>query len=1330
VASIQELLNTLAGQLEGTLLADRYGLRREIHRLRTAFRNGNDDTKLARRISLVSEKIRLSADIRRQRLEQAPAIRFQGDLPIYAWKDELIESIRANQVVIVAGETGSGKSTQLPKLCITAGRGIEGRIGVTQPRRIAATTVARRIADELGEDLGQTVGYQIRFKDTTAPRTRIKLMTDGILLAEVQKDPFLNQYDTLIVDEAHERSLNIDFILGVVKKLLNQRPDLKLIITSATLDTEKFAASFQGAPVIEVAGRLYDVETHYLSPDQDSDPDKGRESNGDSGHIEQAVQVVDDLTHRPSQGDILIFMPTEQDIRDTREALLGRRYPGVIVIPLFARLSAGEQQKVFQTTTKRKIVVATNVAETSITIPGIRYVVDTGLARISQYNPRSRTTTLPVAPISRSSADQRQGRCGRLANGVCFRLYSQEAYDQRPRFTPPEIVRSNLAEVILKMIALKLGDVAEFPFIDAPSPRSIQDGYNLLLELGAITSAPPVKKRGMGKYRLTPNGRLMSRLPLDPRLARILLAARERGCLDEAVVITAALSIQDPRERPLEMQAEADQAHGRFSDPLSDFIALLRIWQGFQQALNRRKGWNSVRRYCRSHFLSFRRMREWQDIYRQILQVLAEHKIRPARPAPTVAVSGDIAESWYAAVHQSILSGFLSNVAHRKEKHFYQAAHTRQAMIFPGSGLFKNGAQWIMAAEMVETSRLFARCAAAVDPAWIVDLARDQCRFTYLDPRWRRSRGQVVATEQVSLYGLILMRRMRPFGPVDARAATRIFIQQALIQGDVRQPLPFMVHNKQVLDEARDMENRLRRRDLLVDEAQLEAFYLERLDQVYDWRTLKHRIRKSGSDGFLRLTPEQVLNYTPDSRELSEFPDSLAVGAMDFPCDYRFEPGKESDGVTVRVPAEAAGHIAAETFQWLVPGMLREKITALIKNLPKEMRRRLMPVNSTVETIIARMPVQPRVALTTALSRFIDQHYGLRIPASAWSEGQLADHLRMRIAVTDSRGNTVRSGRDVDVLHPGGKPVYRQSQLKQLVEDWEQKDIRDWDIGDLPETIAINGRDRQWVLYPGLEVRDDQVVLSARADRAAMERLHRQGVKALLSMRFSSDIKFLKKNLKLSKAFEPHCRYFGGKAALEAKLLERVTSDTMAHNIRRAAEFDALARSIAETGLAAAGQATRQFVMDVLNAHLSVRELLFDLEKARAADPGALDLLSQLRQALQALVPDNFVLLYDNDRLKHVLRYIKAIGVRAQRAVHNLEKDQVKSRQAEPFTGRLAELVKELPSDSSDEKRRAIENYYWMVEEYKISLFAQEIGTAHRISAKRLKAQLDLIAEL
>ncbi|MGD9188767.1 MAG: ATP-dependent RNA helicase HrpA [Desulfobacteraceae bacterium] len=1316
VASIKEQLVSIGKKIPLALTDDGAWARREIRNIHRMSAKGAAPAKLNARCRGLVKRVDDSIKICRQRQRQQPLLNFDSKLPITAKKDQILEALGRHQVLIVAGETGSGKTTQLPKLCLAAGRGVYGMIGLTQPRRIAAMTISRRIAEEMGETVGQTVGYKIRFNEKLSQTTRIKVMTDGILLAEAHHHRSLYPYDTLIIDEAHERSLNIDFSLGIIQNLLRRRPDLKLIITSATIDTEKFSRAFNDAPVIEVSGRMYPVQTRYLAS-----------SEGDASHIEQAVAAVEQLASEKKHGDILIFMPTEQDIRDTCGLLEGRRMVQTLVIPLFARLSERDQQRVFRSTRRRKIIVATNVAETSLTIPGIQYVIDSGLARISQYTPRSRSTTLPVVPISQSSADQRQGRCGRMANGICIRLYDQADYDQRPRFTLPEIQRANLADVILRMIALDIGNIEDFPFIDPPAPKSVQDGYALLLELGAIVPGRKASRR----YVLTAKGELMAKLPLDPRLSCMLYEAHRRNCLNEVAIIAAALSIQDPRERPAEKQVEADQRQAVFVDKLSDFITLINIWVVYHHIVKKRDSWSQVKKFCRDHYLSFNRMREWRDIYQQILSVLAEHRMRPHQPDELVLPDSSLDNNWYHNVHKSLLSGFLSNIALKKEKQVYDACHNRRVMLFPGSGLFNSPPAWVVAAEMVKTSRLFARCAAAIDPSWIEAVAKPQCRYSYHDPHWDKRRGKVMAIEQVSLYGLVIDRRPKPFGPIDPGKSSSLFIDQALIEGNVHKPEGFMVHNQALVDQITDMENRLRRRDILVEKQKRHQYYQNRIDGVYDWQSLKKRIRQSGGDGFLRMRKTDLMNYQPDDVELSQFPHQIEINRQTFTCCYEFNPGQEDDGVTISIPASATRGLTRQNMEWPIPGLLAEKISALIKALPKNLRKQLVPVASTAENIARDMPIEHGTHLATALSRFIQKNYAVEIPAAAWNDSALPDYLRMRICITDKQGTAVRHSRDPAILDTIGSEDGLPKDLKAAQKDWEKPDIVQWDFGDLPETIQLTGAGgTQWTAFPALEKRNESIALVAFASREQARRSHPQGVKALLLKKLGSEVKYLRKNLKLPEKCETMCHYFGGSARIVEHMVERVLNDSMAKQVRSAAGFHALQEQLMRKGVAGRGQQTRQTVVDLLSAYAKLRVQLHKLEQANLKNRPVLAFLLELREALANLVPKNFIQLYDNPRLKRLIRYIQAMGLRAARGADDLEKDRIKTASVAPFEQHMRKLLASLGPQTSSQRRQAIEAFYWMLEEYKISVFAQEIKTDFPVSAKRLKDQLKEIESM
>jgi ATP-dependent helicase HrpA len=1315
-------LSRFRNQLKQVMHADAIALRRELDRLARPVKKLSDKA-FDRRLTELSARIRRAIARKQRRREGVPRFTDADHLPITSAKAAIIDSIRSHPVTIISGETGSGKTTQIPKFCLAAGRGLDGKIACTQPRRIAATTVAARIAEELGEQLGQSVGYKIRFQDKTAADAYIKVVTDGILLAETQGDAWLNEYDTIIVDEAHERSLNIDFVLGILKKLVHKRRNLKLIITSATIDTEKFSRAFDDAPVIEVSGRLYPVETRYLCDEEDA-RDKEEQTP-----VEAAVLAVEQLVSRGTRGDVLVFMPTEQDIRETCELLTGRRFPRTLILPLFARLSAGEQRRVFAGTAERKIIVATNVAETSITIPGIKYVVDTGLARISQYVPRSRTTALPVVPISRSSADQRKGRCGRVQNGICIRLFSEDDYLNRPLFTQPEILRSNLAEVILRMISLKLGAIDQFPFIDRPAEKSIRDGFNLLLELGAIVR----KQANSGKaseYRLTDNGRTRARLPVDPRLSRMLIEARQEGCLGPVVVIAAALSIQDVRERPIDKEALADQAHRRFVDPQSDFITILNIWRALHNGAERPRSMNALKKYCRQHYLSFRRIREWRDIHRQISAALKEQRFGPLEANGTDlgvlqtdrAGDKEAFHPLYAAIHRAVLSGFLSNIAMQKEKVFYRAAKDREVMLFPGSGLFKQPGGWIVAAEMVETSRLFARKAAVIDVAWLEALGGDLCRYSWSDPHWERSRGQVVAREQCSLFGLpIVSDRRVPFNRIDADQAADIFIRSALVEGDVKQPPGFLRHNAALVDEVRHMEDRIRRRDILVDDEVLVAFYKKRLPDVSDMRTLKYRIRQRGGDGFLRLDREMLLNYQPDADVLDQFPQQLDLGHRVLDCDYTFDPGMETDGVTLTVPAEATGEVPGQQLDWLVPGLLAEKITTLIKGLPKTHRVKLVPVADTVQLILDEMP-RGRESLPTALSRFLFERLQVDIPAAAWPVDGLPEHLKMRLAITDGQGRVVASGRDERLLARSTTTSRLPPGLGPLKRQWERDDIRAWDFGDLPESLDIDGRGGSTGrLYPRLALDGDGIGLRLFSDPKAVEDAHVEGVAALLRRHFADDLKFMKKSLKLPALLKRQTVYFGGQAAMDSQLIEVVTDHLFSRSVLTQADYQDVVAELTRRRVHQCGQELRDAVIAVVEAHHAAQCRIADVEKKRIAAPVVGQFLQTLKDELTRLVPDSFVRLYDRQRLRHLVRYLNAIAIRAQRGFTDLEKDRSRQDLVAPFIDRLNQMLAAIDATTSQEKRAAVEDYFWMIEEYKVSVFAQEVGTDGPVSAKRLK---------
>ncbi|HMA54776.1 MAG TPA: ATP-dependent RNA helicase HrpA, partial [Acidobacteriota bacterium] len=1054
------------------------------------------------------------------RARHVPRVSYPPELPIAPRADEIVAALRSprRRVVIISGETGCGKSTQIPKMCLEAGRGIAGRIGVTQPRRLAAMTIAARIAEELGEPLGRSVGYKIRFQDRTSRDGYIKIMTDGILLAETQGDHGLHEYDTIIIDEAHERSLNIDFLLGIMRRLLDERPDLKLVITSATLDTEKFSKAFKNAPVIEVSGRLYPVEVEYRLPD--------REEAEDRDYVDQAVEAIEYLRREKPPGDILVFMPTEQDILETCRMLEGRKWPAVKVLPLFSRLPAGQQRLVY-TVALPKIVVATNVAETSLTIPGIRYVVDTGVARIAQYQPGTRINSLPISPISRASADQRKGRCGRVREGLCVRLYSQVDYESRDEFTSPEILRSDLAEVILRMTDLGLGDPLQFPFIDRPASKAVHDGYDTLVELGAVRKSRSGASTHFpnSRWELTETGRAMARMQLDPRVARMLIEARAENCLPEVSVLAAALSVRDPRERPPDKAQQADAVHAVFRHPDSDFLVLLNIWNRYHGDFEKLGSLVQKRRFCHENFLSFPRMREWVYLRAEIESALGF-------PISSPILHADISPALYGAIHRSVLSGYLSNIAAHKEKNVYAAAKNREVTLWPGSVLFAKGAGWIVSTEVVRTSRLFARTAARIDPAWLERLGGPLCKRSYSDAAWDRSRGEVTAKERVTLFGLEIVRERRvSYGRVNPAEAHEIFVMNGLVEGEVEDPPPFLVHNLAVQRKVEAMEEKLRRRDILVAEGEIAKSYSDKLPGVHDVRTLRKLLKdvrdRGGDDSFLRLDEEALLNYRPDASDVSAFPDTVEIAGRPFRAVYKFAPGEDEDGVTLTVPPGLLSAISAERLEWGVAGQYRDKIAALIKGLPKRYRKLLVPVGEKAETIVREMPQAPEeVPLFKAVSEFVKRKFGIDVPAREWAFADVPKHLRMRVAVVDpATGRTIDAGRDVELLR---KKLGAADQAPSKVESpawqearrvWERSGVTEWDFGDLPERIAVG---TSLTAYPALQVGDTDapgsggtVDIRLLPNRAEAEAAHRQGVRRLLMRKFAKDLAFVRRYHKI-----------------------------------------------------------------------------------------------------------------------------------------------------------------------------------------------------------------------
>ncbi len=1301
--TVRAVINQIRSHLPFALLRDREIALRALSRLQKTLRNKERNVVLDELIRL-EKRLAISVQKKKTRAAQVPRFDFPPELPISARSSDIIRAIRDHSVVIVSGETGSGKSTQLPKMCLRAGRGLAGQIACTQPRRIAAITIAHRIAAELHENLGFSVGYKIRFRDKTPPEAFIKVMTDGMLLAETHSDPSLSAYDTLIIDEAHERSLNIDFLLGISRTLLDRRPDFKLLITSATLDTEKFSRAFQNAPIIEVSGRQYPVAVEYRPPESFS------QKADDLDYVETAAKAVDLIKKKKPAGDILVFMPTEQDILETCEKLQGRMYPHTTVLPLFARLPGTQQGKVYHVKGS-KIVVATNVAETSLTIPGIRYVVDTGLARISQYHPGTRVNSLPVSPISRSSADQRMGRCGRVRDGLCIRLYSEKNYAARLPFTPPEILRSNLAEVILRMIDLKLGNPANFPFVERPKPNNIKDGYDTLLELGAVIQTS-------GDYRLTDKGRSMARMPLDPKVSRMLLEAKEENCLREVAVIAAALSIRDPRERPPEKAEQADAQHAPFQHKNSDFLTLLNIWDRYHAPLMQLDSRRKQRRFCLEHFLSFSRMREWVQIHAQICTILQEQKIPLGRQTRV-----EIGEDLYAGVHRSVLSGYLSNIAVLKEKNMYTAAKAREVMIFPGSILFGKSCPWIAAAEMVKTSRLFARSAARIEPQWLEKLGGDKCRYAYSHAHWDRERGEVRASENVTLFGLeIISQRPASYARIYPDEAHAIFIRSALVEGDLNNPPDFLSHNLALVERLSTLEDKLRRRGLVAGEEALFEFYSGRLPGIVDERTLCRTIREKSGDAFLKMSESELLKSLPDEEELSGYPNILDVGDRKLSLTYRFAPGEKDDGVTVQIPRAALVDIPAKALEWGVPGQFRALVSALVKGLPKRYRKGLVPVTEKVDVILKELePGQE--SLYKNLSEIVRRRFRVDIPVSAWAEADIPAHLRMRMAVVGLDEKELAAGRDLAVLKKmkwSTEVPLSSEKWKNARQEWEKSGLTDWDFPDLPDSLTIGPF---VTAYPALVPGEGHVDLRLFTSPEEAKASHIRGVQELLKRKFAKDFDFVKRYLVLPEEQQSVALFFGGKRDLESELMNALQREVLHKNIRTRKEYSALRESL-HRDLIEKGHSLRESVLGILSAFDNLRRFLSDTARTSASNKAVQDLLDSARRDLEVLVPKDFLQHISLEKLIPIPRYLEAIRWRVTRGKVDPAKDRSKADQLAPLLRAFERISGMAQEDPSSEKTTARDDLRWMLEEYKVSLFAPELKTAYSISLKRILTKI------
>jgi ATP-dependent helicase HrpA len=1287
----------LRAELAAAMTVDAVRLRPRIDRL-------DQRGVRAAEIESVTRALAASRERAAARAAALPHVSYPPELPITERRDAIAQAIRAHPVVIVCGATGSGKTTQLPKICLELERGVRGLIGHTQPRRIAARSVAARVAQELAVPVGTAVGFKVRFTDRTGPGAYVKVMTDGILLAETQHDRSLAAYDTIIVDEAHERSLNVDFLLGYLKQLLPRRPDLKLIITSATLDAERFARHFgtddRPAPVIQVSGRTYPVEVRYR-------PLAGDEGDDEEPLEEAIVTAAEDLW-RAGPGDILVFLPGEREIRETadllRASLARRPYARAVeILPLYARLSVAEQQRVFAASEGRRIVLATNVAETSLTVPGIHAVIDSGMARVRRYSLRSKVTLLQIEKIAQAAAEQRAGRCGRIAPGVCVRLYAEDDFAARPRFTEPEILRSSLAAVILRMAALDLGEVAAFPFLDPPGPRAIADGYQLLGELSAVDA----------RRELTALGRELARLPVDPRIGRMILAARDSGCLAEVLVVASALAVPDPRERPLEKQQAADQAHLRFRDERSDFLSLLALWQFLADALAEGLTHRRLVERCRAHFVSYLRLVEWRDLHRQLAEQVREFGWRWSEALPD-----KIDAARYALIHRALLAGLLSNVGRKADaEEHYLGARGIKFFLHPGSGLAKNAPPWVLAAELTETTRLYARCAAKIEPEWVEAAAGDLVEKAHFDPHWDKGRGEVVASERVTLFGLPLVARRRvSYGAIAPAAAREVFLREALVAGELDSPAPFLAHNRSLVAEVAELEHKSRRQDVLVDDQAIEAFYAERVGADISSRVAFERWRREAEakdPQRLFLTRERLMRHAAAAITAEQFPEFLDLGGMRLPLKYRFAPGHSLDGLTLTVPLALLNQLDAARLSWLVPGMVREKVTWYLKALPRAWRGRLLPVPEVVTAFLEQGEGSPG-ALREALRAFLSTRLGAAVPSEVWGGAAPPPHLRVNVRVVDGGGRELATGRDLAALRAR---LGEAAQLDFAAAEpaLERKGIRSWDFGDLPESLIVERDGRRLTGYPALVREGDAVALTLLDTREAADAATRGAVIALMRIQLKDALRQWEKGapsfVQSALALKPALPTEGLLADVLVAVCDRALlgEDPLPRSERAFAEQVKRAR----VRLPAVAESAFALLAAIAGAYHALTQRLVALpgtQRRLAADVAA---------QRDRLVAPGFFAVTPWNQLVHLPRYLQALERRLAKYAENPARDAQHAQAVSVFWERYREREQALRARGRHDP--ALEAFRWLLEELKVSLYAQELRTPFPISYKRLE---------
>jgi len=1275
-------VNTVRALIPTCLIKDQHNFRAQLKKVATV-----NSVDLQEKLRALNDRVIKSIRQVEQRADSCPKINFP-DLPISEKRKEIAELIANNQVIILCGETGSGKTTQLPKICLELGRGFKGQIGHTQPRRLAAISVAQRIADELKSELGQAVGYKIRFQGKENQQTLVKLMTDGILLAEIKSDPFLSHYDTLILDEAHERSLNIDFLLGYMKWLLPKRPDLKLIVTSATIDPERFSKHFNGAPIINVSGRTYPVEMRYRPIGVDAE-------QSDQDRVQAIVNAADEL-HRDRAGDILVFLSGEREIREAAEALRKHHPPGYDILPLYSRLSGKEQAAIFKPHKRPRIVLATNVAETSLTVPGIRCVIDTGLARISRFSQRSKIQQLPIEPISQASANQRSGRCGREAAGICIRLFSEDDFSQRPEFTEPEILRTNLASVILQMKSLRLAEISHFPFLEPPADKMIRSGIRSLHELGALDE----------KEKLTQIGRRLTQFPLDPQFGRMLLAAEDFQCLEEVLTIVSALSIQDPRERPSDKAKYADEKHKAFQNESSDFLSFLILWREIQQQKKELSS-NQFRKYCRENFLAYMRIKDWEDIRRQLLDLVKKNQ---SLKINTVEAGDD-------AIHQALLTGLVTRIGFKHEQSEYLGARNLKFHIHPASTLFKKQPKWLMAAEQVETTRVYGRTVASIKPEWIEKIASHLIKHTYYEPHWSKKSAQAMVHEQLLLFGLTISKgRKVPLARVEPEQAREMFIRRGLVDRDMVCHAAFFRKNEQLLGDIDYEQQKGRRVDLLIDEQALFEFYDNRLPaNITSLAHLNKWIKNDKNQNSLVLTADEVSPADESVVDAEQFPDMRLINGVPIKLSYRFEPGHDEDGVTAHIPLAQLNQLTGDGFEWLVPGLYAEKLQALIKGLPKNLRKQFVPVPNFVDACIEGMDYSSG-RLLDKLAYFLNKQTGSTLTAATFEVNKLPVHLRMNFYIVDNKSTIIAASKDFNALkrqYAEKAGVQFQSALSNALSSSGSKN---WQFDDIPEQQTIKHQGQELKGFPALVDEKTSVGLTLMDSAEEAQKAHKDGLIRLFRLKFSKELKKLSRQsaITTSQAFSyqglkthPYCKRRIGEDVFDDLAHQLMSSFFADQDIRSEAEFDQAAQKN-DVSLYAKGYELSEIISTLLSAY---QQVLIELERWQNEKA----LYEDISRQLSCLCYQGFIRYVPAEQLMLYTRYLKAIKIRLSKVGGQMQKDAGKAKQAKQFEKKFWSFVSSTNTDPETEAFR------WLLEEFRISLFAQQIKTRLPISEKRLE---------